>query len=255
MSDPVRDPMLPGVVPAPADGAEPMLPLRLKHHQAVFDLLGRPPVYRPEMAAVLNERERTLGITLPEAVREWYLLEWPEEYSYPEQQAIPAERLGRTSEDGRHPDMIVVGLWDGMFSDFVGLADGPDPGMRSCRTADSPPEPWGMTFSGFVLHTVWNGYVREWMSVATSPTDALKEYVEWRWRRHPKFDSYGYSIFGDGQSKWICFGQDNGPRLALCSPTCDGLTGIVEELLPLLPRGGWRGNESTSQRIADDLLN
>ena len=47
----------------------------LRFHQATFDLLGREPTVDSAAVALLDERERVLGIRLPTVVREWYSLE------------------------------------------------------------------------------------------------------------------------------------------------------------------------------------
>jgi hypothetical protein len=50
-------------------------PITLRYHQAVFDLLGIPPVLSPSAIRLLEQRERACGTTFPPSIREWYSLE------------------------------------------------------------------------------------------------------------------------------------------------------------------------------------
>jgi len=59
-----------------------MQTVELRYHGSVFARLGRTPVWRPERAAAIDERERQLGVVIPASVREWYMLEWPPEYRH-----------------------------------------------------------------------------------------------------------------------------------------------------------------------------
>jgi hypothetical protein len=53
-------------------------PVRLRYHQATFDLLGRQPVVSGRARRQIEKAERKCGRLLPAAVREWYELEGAE---------------------------------------------------------------------------------------------------------------------------------------------------------------------------------
>ena len=69
----------------------------LRYHQATFDLLRKRPRPSKRAVAALDRRERVLGITLPDSLREFYavqgvcaILTEPSN----DDEAVPIERLG-----------------------------------------------------------------------------------------------------------------------------------------------------------------
>src|SRR6266566_8654434 len=109
------------------------------YHDAAIQLLMKRPESSSSATAVLNERERELGIKLPESVREWYslrdsgeILRQHSNSDYP----VPLNALGKPEPDwcGEGPRdfvheglLVFMGENEGVCDWAVRLDGSPDP--------------------------------------------------------------------------------------------------------------------------------
>ena len=140
--------------------------MKLKYHQATFDLLGREPHVSAPAVRLVEERERACRVAFPLSVREWYALQEAEEVFLKHagcDRAVALKDLGNEFEDwyGHGPvDFVALGLLvvmhenQGVCNWAVKLEDCNDPPVMvevdSSSSASSAPEinwqPYADTF-------------------------------------------------------------------------------------------------------------
>ena len=144
--------------------------MKLQYHQATFDLLGREPVFSPEAAALLAQRQEACGVTFPAAITEWYSLDAAVEilaqHSH-EDHPVSLAELGMVDEDwyrmGRR-NFIAEGVLPVMYENqyvcawAISLDDSDDPPVL-VQVDPSPTTAWQFfadRFSVFVYAQVWD---------------------------------------------------------------------------------------------------
>jgi hypothetical protein len=133
----------------------------LKYHQAVFDLLGRPPVVCKEATRRIAEAERRCGRSLPGSVREWYSLregiELIPRWCHP-------RLLASVLKDFWNGGRILIGFDGGDCQWFVKPDGSDDPPVvveQAFGLPDDGEHPCVDRFSAFLFHLVWDGVTHE----------------------------------------------------------------------------------------------
>jgi hypothetical protein len=145
-------------------------PVKLKYHQATFDLLDERPVLSQAALRQIEAWERRHKVSLPASIREWYSLEGAEErLRYGDSttgilQDTPLRKKlqevakqFRTREPGSFTGFPVV-PGDEETAYYARLDRAADPRVHSCWY----PYEWGSpatgSFSGFVFRWVWDHF-------------------------------------------------------------------------------------------------
>jgi hypothetical protein len=155
---------------------------RVPYHQSVFDLLDIQPRQSPQAREMIEMCERRCGRRLPEAVRQWYLLDgvvelW-DDYSNmdgPEPLDAILRQLAQEGE-GRSPWWAADRLWvlcenQGCWLWFVLLDGSDDPPVfldayydhrQNDSAGEPPPEKVADRFSDFLFDWFARFYFMEW---------------------------------------------------------------------------------------------
>jgi hypothetical protein len=167
-------------------------PVKLKYHQATFDLLDERPLLSKPALRRINGWERYHKVSLPASIREWYSLEGAEDrlrYGDPATRILQDDPLRkklrevakqfRTREPGSFKGFPVVpGEEDMAF--YARLGRAADPLVHIVWY----PDKWGVTegsFSVFVFCWVWDNFAchrpaaRNLSLVAVEPTFSAME--------------------------------------------------------------------------------
>jgi hypothetical protein len=108
-------------------------PVKLKYHQATFDLLGEQPIISDAAVSMMQKWEKRTGLKVPSAIKEWYSFEGAEERFRKEgvsDLGNPVRNLLKSIQAASHPKsrskwIPVGGLEDLRFARLDGSANPP----------------------------------------------------------------------------------------------------------------------------------
>jgi hypothetical protein len=128
----------------------------ITYHAAACALAGLPTRVSPERLKVLTERQRQLGIRLPEAVVEWYALDGAVEFQAAVTVAVAAAGV-----------LLIVNENQDCCTLVVPLDEGPNPQVQlmdpfdlELEEAVALREPFAASFSDFVRARLWDAEVQ-----------------------------------------------------------------------------------------------
>jgi hypothetical protein len=133
----------------------------LKYHQAVFDMLGRPPVVCEEATRRIDEAERQCGRSLPASVREWYSLRDAVALIPRWWHPRPLESV---LKDFRSGGRIALGFDGGDCEWFVKPDGSDDPPVvveQSFGLPDDGEHPYADRLAVLLFSWVWDGVAHE----------------------------------------------------------------------------------------------
>ncbi len=176
------------------------------YHDKAFQLMHGRPAASQQRAELVRKREDELRFSLPESVREWYLLDHAEallhRYSNSDY-LVPLADLGKVEPDwfGEGPrDFVAQGLLffmaenQGVCDWAVRLGTGPDPSVV-VQVDTAPNEVWlpcADRFSTFIYCQIWDFSMGRFRVMAHEPeisSKALSRLAE-RLREQPR--TYGW---------------------------------------------------------------
>jgi hypothetical protein len=135
--------------------------LKLKYHQATFDMLGEQPIVSDAAVAMILKWENRTKRKLPAAIKEWYSLEGAEaKFTVPGAGFAPVslQSLLKTAEQSKDRtggmQNVPVGCSEGDYETVdVALLDGQaDPWIVNCGAATTDQG----RFSAFTFRWMWN---------------------------------------------------------------------------------------------------
>lgn len=217
------------------------------YHDKAFQLIPGRPAASQERAELVRKREVELRFSLPESVREWYLLDDAEELLHRYSNSdylVPLTELGKVEPDwcGEGPrDFVAQGLLffmaenQGVCDWAVKLGTGPDPAVV-VQVDTAPNEVWlpcADRFSTFMYCQVWDNSMARFRIMAHEPEVSSKVLRRMGEELEEQPRTYGWPGQGNyryeaKEGRVLIHQEHTSAEWWLASTTRDDLAGLLK---------------------------